>query len=190
MFDLSNATLKNIVVHKIGSKYLDEGTTLSKGILRIDQEIIKELLLRYFLSTFKKPAYYQFTHEENIELNEVFTSARDIFTAPGTFFTQSIVIAKHLYENSDHPQIKEGEFYMVHFDNCISGGEETEAIGLFKSENKETYLKVGHKDEYFEISYDKGINIWYDEGIPLSTDWCNTLAEKIIESKIFLSLTV
>ncbi|MFX1257604.1 MAG: toll/interleukin-1 receptor domain-containing protein [Promethearchaeota archaeon] len=34
---------------------------------------------------------------------------------------------------------------------------------------------------------ENGINIWYDEGIPLSTDWCNTLAEKIIDCSIFLS---
>ena len=32
-----------------------------------------------------------------------------------------------------------------------------------------------------------GINIWYDEGIPLSTDWCNTIAEKLMDCKIFLS---
>ncbi len=61
-------------------------------------------------------------------------------------------------------------------------------------EGEEAFLFVSytHKDKskvypIIKKLYDKGINIWYDEGIPLSTDWCNTLAEKIMDSKIFLS---
>jgi hypothetical protein len=59
---------------------------------------------------------------------------------------------------------------------------------------KEPFLFVSytHKDKsevypIIEKLNSNGINIWYDEGIPLSTDWCNTLAEKILDCKIFLS---
>lgn len=159
MLDVSNVSLKNIIVHNIGNKHLEERLTLSKGILRLEEDIIKELLLKYFLSPFKRPVYYNFSHESNLELNDVFASVKDIFTAPGSFYIQSLNVAKHLYEKSDHPQIKRGEFYMVHFENCLVDNEEVEAIGIFKSENKDTYLKVYHKDEYFELNHDRGINI-------------------------------
>jgi hypothetical protein len=33
----------------------------------------------------------------------------------------------------------------------------------------------------------EGFNIWYDEGIHLSTDWCNTIAEKLMGCALFLS---
>jgi hypothetical protein len=33
----------------------------------------------------------------------------------------------------------------------------------------------------------KNFRIWYDEGIPLSSDWCNTIAEKLLQCSVFLS---
>ena len=43
-----------------------------------------------------------------------------------------------LYEQSKHPNIKQGDLYVVHFKDCILDGETIDAIGLFKSENKDT----------------------------------------------------
>jgi len=55
------------------------------------------------------------------------------------------------------------------------------------------FVSYTHKDkaEVYPILQKlntKGINIWYDEGIPLSRDWCNTIAEKLIECRVFLSV--
>lgn len=54
------------------------------------------------------------------------------------------------------------------------------------------FVSYTHKDkaEVYPILqklYLKGFRIWYDEGIPLSTDWCNTIAEKLIQCNLFLS---
>jgi hypothetical protein len=54
------------------------------------------------------------------------------------------------------------------------------------------FVSYPHKDkaEVYPIIQklnNKGFKIWYDEGIPLSSDWCNTIAEKLLESKLFLS---
>ena len=68
-------------------------------------------------------------------------------------------LAKHLYEKSTHPKIKGGEFYTVYFKDCILDGETVDAIGLFKSENKDTFLKVFPTNEGFGIESEKGINI-------------------------------
>jgi hypothetical protein len=44
-------------------------------------------------------------------------------------------------------------------ENCYLDGEILDAIGIFKSESKETYLKVYPYGEGFEIESDSGINI-------------------------------
>ena len=46
-----------------------------------------------------------------------------------------------------HPQIKSGEFYVVYFSDCRFGGKPTDALGLFKSETRDTFLDVGHDAE-------------------------------------------
>ncbi len=159
MFNFDDINLENIVVHKIGSKTLDEGISFSKDILRINDDTVNELLLKYFLSPFKSELFHNFHHDIDLELNEVYNYVSKIFDNPDSFYEQSVHIAKHLYENSNHPMIKKGEFYMIYLHDCVVGDEMSDAIGFFKSENKDTYLKVYPSGENFEINCDDGINI-------------------------------
>jgi hypothetical protein len=55
--------------------------------------------------------------------------------------------------------IKPGEFYVVLFEGLILDGKETEALGIFKSESRETYLKVFPTDDNYLIDQEEGINI-------------------------------
>ncbi|WP_317169152.1 hypothetical protein [Mucilaginibacter humi] len=43
---------------------------------------------------------------------------------------------------ANHPNIKSGELYVAYFKDVQIEGNLLEAVGIFKSENKETYLKV------------------------------------------------
>jgi hypothetical protein len=92
-------------------------------------------------------------------MNEVFACVNKIFDNPKTLLKQSVNLAKHLYDQSIHPKIKGGEFYVVYFKDCIIDGETVDAVGLFKSENKDTFLKVYPAGDGFEIESEKGINI-------------------------------
>jgi hypothetical protein len=64
-----------------------------------------------------------------------------------------------LYEYSNHPKIKSGELYVAYFDEIQVGNEVTDAIGIFKSENKDTFLKIYEKKENLEVTHEDGINI-------------------------------
>ena len=92
-------------------------------------------------------------------LNEVYCYCSKIFAFTECLYEQSINLAKHLYDNSTHPKIKMGEFYVVYFRNCVINNQLVDAIGIFKSENKETFLKINHKEENFEIESETGISI-------------------------------
>ena len=150
--------IKNIAIHSVGNKANQENFHLSKRNLLVGDDI-SQLLTVYFLSPFKSTEYFNFHHDIDINMNEVFVCVSKIFNNPEILHKQSINLAKHLYEQSIHPQIKDGEFYTVYFKDCIIDGETVDAIGLFKSENKDTFLKVYPSGDGFEIESEKGINI-------------------------------
>jgi hypothetical protein len=159
MLDFSEVKLKTIVIHTVGNSLQEEGMKLSKKPLEFKEDIVKELLQKYFLSSFKGQVLYNFFHETDLAMNELFTLCSQIFANPDSFFLQTINIAKHLYEKSNHHNIKGGEFYLVYFEDCILNGDVTDVIGLFKSENKDTFLKVFQDEEELEVEFDQGINI-------------------------------
>ena len=69
-------------------------------------------------------------------------------------------LAQHLYDIASHPKIKNGELYVAHFTNLQIEGEMHEALGIFKSENKEPYLTVQQQPEGFTLQYEQeAINI-------------------------------
>jgi hypothetical protein len=161
MIDYSQVTIENIVVHQIGSRTEGETVKFSKSPLRLfDEEVVGDVLLSYFFKPFKTEAYFNFTDEnEQPENNPVFQWMSSVFESPDKLYDTSIQVAEHLYEKSNHPKIRSGEFYMAYFSNCVVDGEVTDGIGIFKSENKETFLKVYLKDQTFELGTQEGINI-------------------------------
>lgn len=152
--------LERLTIHKVGNATNEDPLVLSQQPLELTDETIGTLLLSYFIQPFTNNAeYFRFSHEADLQLNEVFKYCSLIFENKDNFQEQSVNIAKHLYKHSTHPKIKGGELYIVHFSKCQVDGEEVEAIGIFKSENRDTYLKVYLSNDNYEVNYDDGINI-------------------------------
>lgn len=158
MFSFKEAQLEQLAIHFIGRPAEEEGMNLSKQLIEVDTDITT-LLKSYFLKPFKTDELYTFHHESDLKLNEIFHYVSAIFDDPNSVYLQSINIAKHLYESSSHPNIKPGELYIAYFDECVINGEVVEALGIFKSENKDTYLKVYPKGDSFKVEKSEGINI-------------------------------
>lgn len=150
--------IKSLSLHKVGNKLSQDDIEFSDSLLKIDDNLAK-LLLNYFLSTFKFEEFYHFYHDATLELNEVFTYVTNIFNNSENLLNESFNIVQSLYNESIHPKIKLGEFYTVYFKDCILDGETIDAVGLFKSENKDTFLEIGKKANNFEVSSREGINI-------------------------------
>lgn len=150
--------VESICLHKVGNKIADEGIKFSQKTL-IVQEDLKNTLLKYFVSSFNSDELYTFCHDSDLSLNEVYCYCSRIFASVECILDQSINIAKHLYNNSTHPKIKMGELYVAYFKNCVIEKQLVNAIGIFKSENKETFLKIYPKEDSFEIESDTGVNI-------------------------------
>jgi len=158
MLDFSEAVLSNLSIHQVGNKSNEEGLIISEQEVPI-KGTIAPLLTTYFTKPFKPQEFYNFSHETDLNLNEVYSYVKSIFNDKTSLQMQSIHLAKHLYEESNHPNIKAGELYVAYFDNCYLHDELTEVIGIFKSEQKETFLKVFPEGKSFAVSRDDGINI-------------------------------
>ena len=117
MINSEFAKIEAIVLHKTGNKLNEEGIKFSKEPVKIN-DLLEEILLKYFFSPFKQNEFYNLSHETDLNLNEVYSYVSAIFEDPENLYEQSVNIAKHLYEQSVHPKIKGGEIYVVYFKDC------------------------------------------------------------------------
>lgn len=150
--------IKSCIVHQVGNKSADDGLTLSNETIALDEDTGK-ILEKYILGQVTTDEYYQFWHESELTLNELYAYSKRCFEDNDDFVEVSKLIAKHLYACSTHPKIKDGELCVVLFRNVIVDGVTCEAIGIFKSENKDTFLKMVTKGDRTEIFTETGINI-------------------------------
>jgi 37-kD nucleoid-associated bacterial protein len=160
MIEFSEVSLNKIIIHRVGNKSLDEGYKFSDNALPLNpQDDLTRLLTGFFLKPFENVPLYNFTHVTSLELNEIYSIATKIFASPKGLIKESKEIGKILYEYSTHPKIKNGEMYVVYFKNCTFENREVDAIGIFKSENKETFLKLKFDGSDYQVEPEDGISI-------------------------------
>ncbi len=158
-FDLSEAKVEKVIVHKIGNQFRDEGMQLSDAELE-SHSALDELLLKHFLlPVLRSENEYTLTHESNINLNLVKHYTSLIFEDNENFFNASLAIAKHLYICSSHPNIGGGEFIEILFTGIKYAEQYIQAIGLFRIETKNSYLDVENHNGIIEIIKRDGIAI-------------------------------
>ncbi|MBK9479999.1 MAG: nucleoid-associated protein [Bacteroidetes bacterium] len=157
MLDFTNTQITRIAAHRIGNKANDEKLMLSKEPISAEDTRLKEVLFSFFLAPFQSPEFYNFTFSnQDFTLNPLFTFSSKLFEQKNNFHKLSCDIAHHLYEVSTHPQIKAGDLFVVFFRNLSVNGHVLNAIGLFKSENKQAFLQLD--SDNFELNLEEGIN--------------------------------
>lgn len=160
MLDISSATVKKFIVHRVGNKLRDEGIHLSSTECQ-RSSVLDDLLLSGFLAPIIRGGQeYQLYHESDISLNTINHYANSIFLDVKTFKASSGAISKHLYSCSNHPNIGGGEFLVILFDDVRYEEKSVQALGLFRVEGK---------DDYLDVAEDKGaIQVYECIGISLN----------------------
>ncbi|CAA7390272.1 nucleoid-associated protein [Chryseobacterium fistulae] len=160
MIQFDTLKIRSLAVHQVGNKILDEGVEFSSTLANIEDDDLLSLIKRYFLSSFSGNEIFNFYNSVGLEQNEIYAIASRIFSNELDYFEQTKLIAQHLYDNSNHPKIKKGELYIAYFDDIIYQDELVEAIGIFKAETKENYIKSDVRSINAKIiSYDEGTNV-------------------------------
>ena len=160
MIGYSESKVDHVSVHIVGNAKSGEELELSPAPLDISKDSLQKLLLTYFLSSFTSPEYYNFTFvKDDSSTNHIFQFSRAIFSDQQSLHENSIHIAKHLYEVTQHPNIKSGDLYVTYLSNIHIDNKIVDAIGIFKSEIKDSYLKLHTSAQGFSLEGDSGLNI-------------------------------
>lgn len=160
MLNLFNTEINSLSLHVVGNKSRNETMFLSDDPKRLEDEI-RPLLKEFFLKPFreKEENYFQFGHDVDLEYNEMYNFATEIFKDPNSIHDVSKKITKHLFEQSNHPHIKNGEVYVAYLTNLSIDNNIVDAIGVFKSEMQSDFLQFEKRDSNLEMILQQGINL-------------------------------
>ena len=201
MIQISEATITRLIVHSVGNKSVNEDLHLSDNeIDPMEDELLTSLLMKFFFTPFMKgDAFFNFTHSSDLALNEVYSICTSLFNLEMDFDEASSQIAAHLYNVTDHPNIKSGDLFVAYFCDVIVDAEVVNAIGIFKSESKQAFFNVqefeGEKtllpiDGINPTSLDKGCLIFdtdRDQGLKVCVvDNTSRNSESVYWKEVFL----
>ncbi len=158
MIDYSAINIEKIIIHKVGNKQKKIENVVSNDLFYLDENLSVSLINYFFTPFSKEIEISKLQHHSNIELNEVYSFSKKIFSQKNSFKEVSINILNHLYEQSEHPHIKMGELIIAYFNDIIFDDEITSAIGVFKVERKQNFFKFSQRDRLLGISLAEGVN--------------------------------
>ncbi|MFJ7406978.1 MULTISPECIES: nucleoid-associated protein [unclassified Lysinibacillus] len=154
MLEVSESKLAQYVVH-----YVSETLVLGEEAFSQPEVMLEAAFTQLAFNKLDYEQQYEFFHETNIGLNEVYTYVKAIFDEEGSFLEQSKHIATHLHSASGHPNIKSGELFIGLFDNCFMSTEVKKVIAIVKIEEKEMFLDVKNEQNKVTVNGIDGINV-------------------------------
>ena len=160
MLNLFNTHIDSLSIHRVGNKSRNENVFLSESTYSLTDEIVP-LLKEFFFRPFreKEENYFQFAHDVDLEYNEMFNLATEVFTNPSSVHELSKKITRHLFEQSNHPHIKNGEVYVTYLTNISIDNQTVDALGVFKSELRTDFLQFEERGSNLEMILQEGINL-------------------------------
>lgn len=175
--------IKTLTLHRVGNKLNEEGIIYSDSLININQQV-RTQLTKYFSASIKANEYYHLYHEHKLSLNEIYTYASEMFQEKKLLLNESKKIADFLYRKSEHPQIKSGDLFIVYFTNCTLEEQNVDAIGIFKAESNDTFIKISQTETGFSIDTETGFSVnKLDKGcIIYNTEKNNGYVVSIIDS--------
>jgi len=158
MLNLFTSRLEHLSLHRVGNKSRNESMFLSQDPFVVDDELMP-LLKEYFLKAFreKEENYYQFSHDTDLEFHELYNLISKGFENPEMLHQVSKSITTHLYNQSKHQHIKNGEVYIGYFENVLLDNQKVDAIGIFKSEIKQDFLQFDQDTKNLVPRLEQGI---------------------------------
>lgn len=158
MITRKNASISKFIIHKVGNKFNDTKNAFSEKLVDFDEasyDLMLPFLLRPFGSVVQS---YRFNHHANISLNEINSYCTQIFNDEDAFIDVSKHIVTHLYEQSTSAQIKTGDVLIVIFEGIEFNEITTNAIGIFKIENKVNFFQTYLENNSYDVLVQKGIS--------------------------------
>lgn len=177
--ELSSSTVNSLIVHRVGNKLRDESLKLSNCESPVNDELSSLILGGYLRGIASERNEYYFHHETDISLNETRFYINQFFAGEINFTETSRRLATHLYENSLHPNIRQGDLLVILFEGIEYKSRVQRAVGIFKSEVTDNYLTITDSGDSLNVVpsiginpnlIDKGALVFEDEDIVFAVD--------------------
>lgn len=158
MIKKNKASIAKLIIHKIGNKFNDTRNVFSESPVVFDEDSY-HLMLSYLLKPFGNLAEsFRFHHHADVHMNEIFNYSKNIFQEESLFVETSKNVVKHLYEQSNSAQIKTGDVLVVLFEEIEYNEIYTNAVGIFKIENKSNFFQTFKDGDSFDVAVQEGIS--------------------------------
>jgi hypothetical protein len=170
MIDFKETTIDKLLF----ARFSNSDTGFASDVLsnfgdQENEDILKRILLKPFSASITT---LEFSHAVDLAHNVLFSLSKAIYNDE-SFSGNSKKILKHLSSVSTHPNIKDGDVFIVKYDDLKYGKYHHQGLGIYKIENKETYVEVmtsgarkgemNFKKGIGEKSIDKGCLILFTE---------------------------
>lgn len=143
-------------VQKVGNKSCGDGIAFASKADDITSA--SEFISTLIKNTFKFDVFSRLDAIDELSTNNVYRFVQKIFSDKACFVSQSNNLARHLYDQSNHPNIINGEFYVVYIDDCCVNGQTTDALLLLKTEIKDSFLTVTYENGEYSIKPQLGLS--------------------------------
>ena len=158
MIKRTRAEITKCIIHKVANKYNSGKNVFSENLIRFDEDSY-QLMIPFLLKPFVNLTQsFRFSHHADIRLNEINNYATSIFKDENSFIENSKNIVNHLYEQSNSAQIKKGDVIIALIEGIEYQDVLTEAIGVFKVENKTDFFQTYLEDNSFDVAVQQGIS--------------------------------
>lgn len=138
MIEYKGASIQELFFKKIKKEANGNSHLLQKEFSPGEEETLKNIFLKPFSETINT---YQFKHDVDLELNVLFQLSRKINQEEAIGETHEGIVT-HLKNSSRHPNIKEGDLFIVRFGDIMFGGEPVNGLGIFKVEKKDAFIET------------------------------------------------
>jgi len=156
MIQIEETLISKLIYHRVTVD--GERSSLNGTVYNLDNEDEVEILKKVFLKPFiSNTSSYEFKHEIDIELNPLFKFSQSIYEG-NDFTVQSKNICQYLLTVSKHPNIKDGDLFILKFDDIRLNNKFYEGLGIYKIENKENFIEtIVNSDGETGLNFRKGI---------------------------------
>jgi hypothetical protein len=156
MITFEHTTIQGIVLHQVSTQaascFINEQPLPQPTDFEAD--LLKKILLKPFLTLTQT---FEFKHDVALEYNVLYGLVGDIQTGANLIATSKSIV-QHLIGSSKHPNIKDGEVFIVKFDNLILANQAYSAVGIYKFEEKESFIDTSFENGAIKVNFRKGLS--------------------------------
>jgi len=152
MIDFKGASVQELYFQKIKEE-AQQASLLHSDFSPFEEETLKKIFLKPFENA---TTTYQFKHDVDLELNVLFQLSRKIHEVQNLDSAAEGIVS-HLRSSSRHPNIKEGDLFIIRFSELMLGVEMVDGFGIFKIEKKDAFLETPDWTKEPSLLFKEGI---------------------------------